>query len=170
MLQPNYDNKAKDYEYIVTIYIKAIFIPIHMTYSYLDHEADVGILAEGETLEEAFAEGAKGAFNVMVNINEVRKKKSVSLNVESPNIESLFVEWLNELISLADMNSMFFCEFEVHKIKKEIDKYILDAVAWGEEIDQKRHVMKTEVKAATYYGLKYEQKKGKHIIQCVVDV
>jgi SHS2 domain-containing protein len=141
-----------------------------MGYKYLDHEADVGIRAEGNTLEEAFCEGAKAAFNVMAEIKEIAPKKKVEIHCESKSIDLLFVEWLNELLSLADMDELFFSEFKIEKLKKIGERYILDGLAFGEGIDAKKHKIRTEVKAATYSGLKYEVIGKKHYLQCVLDL
>ncbi len=141
-----------------------------MAYSYLDHEADMGIRAEGSTIEEAFSEGAKAAFNVMVDTRQVEPKDEVEVTCEADSIPSLFIAWLNELLSLADMNGMMFSRFEVGDLKKKGEKFRVRGKAYGEQIDQKRHNLKTEVKAATYSGLKYETKGGKHILQCVLDL
>ena len=45
-------------------------------YKYLEHEADMGIYGEGETQEEAFEEGARAMFDLMVDIKEVKSQKS----------------------------------------------------------------------------------------------
>jgi SHS2 domain-containing protein len=37
-----------------------------MPYSYIEHPADIGIHAEGSTLEEAFASGVEAMLNVML--------------------------------------------------------------------------------------------------------
>jgi SHS2 domain-containing protein len=141
-----------------------------MSYRYLDHEADVGFEAIGNSLEEAFSEAALATFNVMVDLKEVTPAKRIAVACKSDTIPNLFIQWLNELISLADMNSMFFSEFKVDKIIKDGGGYNLKGSAAGEEINLERHTLKTEVKAATYYGLKYEMKGRKHIFRCVVDV
>lgn len=141
-----------------------------MAYSYLDHEADVGIRAEGNTLEEVFCEGAKAMFNVMAELKKVEPKKEIKIHCESDSIPKLFIEWLNELLSTADVNGMLFSEFRIDKIKVAGEKFVIDGLALGDGLDQKRHNLKTEVKAATYSGLRYENKDGKHILQCVVDI
>ena len=52
----------------------------------------------------------------------------------------------------------------------KIENLKLTGKAFGEKINSEKHEIKTEVKAATYSGLKYEEKEGKHYIQFVVDV
>ncbi len=139
-----------------------------MAYKYLEHQADVGILAEGATLEEAFSEGAKAMFGVMVDLSGVEANEVITVKCSAKDIPTLFIEWLNELINKRDVDEMFFSKFEV-KIKKT-NVYELAGKAIGELIDQTKHEIKTEVKAATYSGLKYEEKDGKHYLQCVLDI
>ena len=86
-----------------------------MPYEYIEHEADVGILAIGNSVEEAFCEGAKATFNVMVDLKGVEPKKEVKVRCKSDKLSTLFIEWLNELISLADMDDLFFSEFRVKR-------------------------------------------------------
>lgn len=149
-----------------------------MTYKLLEHEADIGILGIGETIEEAFEEGAKGLFSVMAEIDKVNPKEKIEIKCTAPKLDSLFVEWLNELIAQKDIKELLFSEFSV-EIKKGKDEfgeteYKLKGTAKGEKLNQEKHQVKIEVKAATYHGMKYEIKevKGvkKHYVQCVVDV
>ena len=139
-----------------------------MAYKYLEHEADVGILAIGKSLEEAFQEGAKAMFNVMVDIEGVKAKDAIEIKCKAKDIPALFIEWLNELINKRDVEEMFFSEFKV-SIKKNKD-YELSGKAIGENINLSIHRVKTEVKAATYSGLKFEEKNKKYYLQCVLDI
>lgn len=141
-----------------------------MTYEYIDHEADVGILSSGDTVEKAFCEGAKAMFNVMVDIDEVKDDKKVTIECQAESIPILFIEWLNELISQGDIHDMFFSEFSIVSLTKLNDHLVLKGIAKGEIINLEKHKVKTEVKAATYSGLKYEQKENKHYLQCVLDL
>ena len=75
-----------------------------MPYEYIDHEADIGIKGIGDTIEEAFQEGAKAMYNVMVDLGKVEQTEQVEISCEAPAIDSLFVEWLNTLLS----KDMFF--------------------------------------------------------------
>ena len=137
-------------------------------YEYLEHEADMGIRGIGKTIEEAFSEGAEGMYEVMVDTEKIESKKEKTFKVQSDSIEGLYVEFLNELLSITGIGGLVFSKFVV-KIKKN-EEYDLSCKAYGENLDQKKHNIKTEVKAATYSGLKYWTKEGKHFIQCIVDV
>ena len=155
---------------LTTNYIKCMELMQSMGYDYLDHEADIGITAWGSNLEEAFIDGAKAMFNVMVDIKDIRPKKRIEINCSALDLPALFVEWLNELLTQKDLNDMLFSKFEIEYINKEQNGYSLKGYAIGEDIDIEKQDIKTEVKAATYSGLRYETKDGKHIIQCVLDI
>lgn len=137
-------------------------------FEYFDHEADVGIVGYGNSLNEAFEEGAKAMFQIMVDIKNVEPKKEIEIEVEALDEEALFVEWLNSLLAHKDVEEMLFSDFKV-EIKHLAGKYILNGIAKGEKINCKKHHLKTEVKAATYSQLKIE-KNNIYRVQCVVDV
>ena len=139
-----------------------------MEYELLEHEADIGIRGYGNTIEEAFENGAKAMFSVMIDLETVESEKNVEIKCEAPDIEALFVEWLNELLTKKDIEEMSFSRFKV-KIYKD-DIYKLEGTASGEKFDQKKHKAKLEVKGATYSGLKIGKKDEKIFIQCIVDV
>lgn len=123
----------------------------------------------GNTPEEAFVQGAKALFNLMVQIEKVKPVEETKVRTESASMDTLFVEWLGELILLKDITGLVFSDFEA-KISQSEGIYKIEGKAFGEPIDIKKHGIKTEVKAATYQGVKFEEKDGKYYAQCVVDV
>jgi len=136
-----------------------------MTFEIFEHKADVGIRGRGKTLEEAFEGAAIAMFSVMVDLKTVQPLETFEIEVSASDEEALFVEWLNELLSLADLNDMVFSEFDV-----EISENRLKGRAAGEKLDLKRHEPKTEVKAATYSSLLVKNENGSYVAQCIVDV
>ncbi len=137
-----------------------------MAYEYLDHEADVGIRASGNSVEEMFEEGARALFELTAT--NVSNKTKVVIECQANSIETLFVEWLNEILASRDIESMFFSDCRVKEIKKQ-KEFHLKAEIFGEKIDLDKHKINTDVKGATYYGLDYTNDKF-HTIECVLDV
>jgi len=134
-------------------------------YETFEHEADIGIRGYGTTVEEAFANAARALFSVMVNIDAVVPQTLRTVAVEALDRELLLVEWLNALLSLADIERMVFSRFSV-----AIEGDRLRGTAWGEGLDRDRHEPAVEVKGATYHQLRVEQAEGCYVAQCVVDV
>ncbi len=130
-----------------------------------EHGADMGIRGRGRTLEEAFANGAKAVFSLMVDLSTVALRNEIQVACTAPDQETLFMVWLNRLIAMADIEKMGLAEFTV-----AIDGLNLSASAWGERIDPRRHDLGVEVKGATYTMLRIYAEGDYIVAQCVVDV
>jgi len=146
-----------------------------LKYEQFEHQADVGIRGYGKTIEEAFENGARAMFGVMVNLVKVEPKQEIEIKCEAANLEELLVEWLNKLLAEAGIENFIFSDFKIKEIKKTNSIYKLSGLAKGEELDPKKHEPKVEVKAATYSQLKVEKKDynppaTRYIVQTIVDV
>ena len=141
-----------------------------MPYEYLDHQADLGIRGIGATLQQALSEGAQAMLAAMANVEKVESRQSFVQRCTAPDIPSLFVEWLNELLYQRDVNDLLFASARVTGLEHSDQGWTLEGVAHGEPLDTERHETYTEVKAATYSGLDYRLEENRHIIQCVIDL
>ena len=137
-----------------------------MPWAHFQHVADVGIRGIGDTLDEAFAEAAVALTAVITDPAKVEARAAVSIERAAPDVECLFLDWINALIYEMATRDMLFSRFELH-----IDGQHLHAIARGEPVDRKRHQPAVEIKGATFTELKvYRRDDGKWIAQCVVDV
>lgn len=133
-------------------------------YEILDHEADVGVKGYGKNWEQAFQEAAKAMFSLMTDLDKIKPRKTLEIEAESDEIDTLFIEFLNELLYLQSIHEMIFSEF---KIKIKNNK--LKGKIKGQKIKEDTE-LRTEVKAATYAGLKAKQENNQKIVQCILDV
>ena len=131
----------------------------------LNHTADVGIVAYGENLSQAFSNAAKGLFSLITELDSVREVVSRDIALGSPDKESLLVEWLNELIYLFDTEYLLFKRFEV----TILGDHELKARCYGEKVDSSRHSLKTAVKATTYHMLSVAKDNG-YKAQVIFDI
>ncbi|MBI4288349.1 MAG: archease [Chloroflexi bacterium] len=131
----------------------------------LEHTADIGIIAHGSDLKEAFANAGAGLFSLMVDLGSVMETVEREIKVEAPELESLLVDWLNELIYLFDAEHLLFSRFEI----MELDGGRLRARAFGEPVDPKRHEIRMGVKATTYHQLRIEKDHG-YKFQVIFDI
>lgn len=135
-------------------------------YEMLNHTADVGLKASGDTLAEAFENAATGMFSFICDLETVDSRAAVDVYVEAEDKETLLVEWLNELLYLFEVDHWMFKRFEI----KETDgEHYLKAKAYGEELDLGKHQLKLQIKAATYHMLKVER-DDKWVAQVIFDV
>lgn len=131
-----------------------------------EHGADIGIRGKGRTLSEAFENGAKSMYSLVVeDLHTVIPEKSVTISCESLDQEGLFVAWLNSLLAESDIQRLIFSDFKV-----KIQDHRLTGTAKGETFDFSRHQRGVEVKGATFTELAVRQEGDWWIAQCVVDV
>jgi SHS2 domain-containing protein len=129
------------------------------------HEADMGVRGVGATLAEAFEQAALALTAVITDPVTVVPSVPVEIHGEAPDIELLFVDWLNALIYEMATRKMLFSRFEV-----KLNGLRLTARAFGEPADVGRHQPAVEIKGATYTTLRVAQENGQWTAQTVVDV
>lgn len=119
----------------------------------IDHTADIGIIAYGNSVEEVFTNAAYGMFSFIADIDQIAEIIHNEIVIEAPDQEELLVTWLNELLYLFDAENLIFSRFEI----THLDQEHLSAIVYGEKVDPLRHNLKTQIKAATYHLLKLEK-------------
>ena len=135
-------------------------------WEHYSHPADMGIRGYGPTKEEAFGQAGLALTAVIADLRTIEPMEEITIDCEEQDDELLFANWLNSLLYEMATRRMLFSKFELN-----IENGQLQAKAWGEKIDVKKHSPSVEVKAATYADLKVEQdKEGSWSVQCIVDV
>ncbi|MDP2718453.1 MAG: archease [Dehalococcoidia bacterium] len=124
-------------------------------FTFVEHTADLGIVAYGNDLEEIFANSAYGLFSIIADLRNVKENYTRDITVSGQDIESLLFTWLNELIYIFDVSSVLFKRFEI----KEMNETHLKATCFGEVFDARRHHLKKGVKAATFHLLQVNKDK-----------
>ena len=122
----------------------------------VNHTADVGIVAYGADVSQAFTNAAKALFSLITELDDVAEILHRDIELVAPDEESLLVGWLNELIYLFDTENIVFKRFDVTKLSNTQ----LKAISYGEKVDSTKHRLKTGVKAATYHMLKVDKDDG----------
>jgi len=130
----------------------------------IEHTADVGLIAYGRTLAEAFGNAAYGLFSIIAELKTVKEIESRRLELNEEDPEALLFEWLNSLIYLFDVEMLLLKRFDV----RDFNGRGLKAICYGEKYDPSRHQLKTGVKAATYHMLKVDREKNQ--VQVIFDI
>ncbi|OGP14605.1 MAG: hypothetical protein A2054_03380, partial [Deltaproteobacteria bacterium GWA2_55_10] len=110
-----------------------------MAYTYTEHISDIGIEASGETLEAAFEAGAEATLNIMFDLETIEEREQIPIIAEAGDIELLFVEVLNEVLSLQGLNNLALRRLGKSEIKKKDGGFAFSGVAHGERFDPARH-------------------------------
>ena len=133
-------------------------------YKLIEHTADTGLIAYGNSLAEAFGNAAYGMFSIIAELDRVRENETRRLEVNSNDLEGLLFEWLNRLLYYFDVDMLLFKRFKVNILTENR----LKAICYGEKYDPSRHRLKTGVKSATYHMLKVDGVRNE--VQVIFDV
>jgi SHS2 domain-containing protein len=136
----------------------------HPGWEHFGHDADIGVRGFGATPGEAFAQAAQ-ALTAVVTRARVEPLSAVEVACKAPDLELLFVDWLNAIIYEMAVRHMLFSRFDVR-----IEDNRLAATLWGEAVDVPRHAPACEPKGATYTALRVAHDGEGWSAGCVVDV
>ena len=135
-------------------------------WTHFPHQGDVGIRGYGASVSEAFENAARAMTSVVTPIASLSANEACRIRCQAPNLEILFVDWLNAIIYEMATRQMLFRDFHV-----DIQGGALSAEAYGDQVDVRQHEPAVELKGATMTELKVGRgKDGRWVAQCVVDV
>ncbi len=128
--------------------------------------ADVGIGAWGSTLCEAIIYTSVGLFSLISDLNTLTGSDSRTISIQAPDLDSLLINYLNEIIFLEETESF---------LPKTVESFILEDLALtalikGDIYDPARHSPNIEVKAATYHGLVIKEDPEGWEVEVIFDV
>lgn len=135
-------------------------------YKLLDHTADIGIIAFGEDISEAFGNAAYAMFDILTDIGKIKEKSSFEVQVSADNAAELLVVWLNELLYQYEVERFICRRFSID----DMDETSLHALVFGEKIDPVRHEIRTEIKSVTYHQFRVEKTDDGWEAQVIFDV
>ncbi|TAJ43993.1 archease [Methanofollis fontis] len=119
-----------------------------MPFFEVPHQADVKVHVEADTCGHLFSETARAMFCLMYcRCEEGGVERRVS--VTSTDRHSLMIDFLSELLFIAEVERLVFSSFDV-----TVTDTALEAVARGERFDPAKHRGGMEIKGVSYSGLR----------------
>jgi SHS2 domain-containing protein len=137
-----------------------------MDFEFLDHPADIGFRARGNTPERLFENCAHALIAIILDPSQIHGGEQAILTAEGSDRESLLVNWLNEVLYYVDTKRFAFESFNVEFPSPEQ----IRAVARFEARDPLRHPVRLSVKAVTYHQLRVSSVENEWIAEVYVDV
>lgn len=135
-------------------------------YITIDHTADIGIIAFGKDIREAFSNSAYAMFDILSDADKIDGKDSFDIQISAKNQDELLIKWLDELLFRYETERILCDKFIINSL----DDKNLDATVFYEKINRVKHEIKTEIKNVTYHQLEIKEDKGKWSIQVIFDV
>jgi SHS2 domain-containing protein len=131
----------------------------------------MGIRGWGTTPADAFEEAAEAMFELAVNGAGLAPSGRIEVSGEGSDLVELFLNFLNGLLSEADIAGIVPFRVSVSALEQREGKWVVEAAAEGISAAEAAGRLLVEVKAATYYGASVrERKPGEWVAQCVVDL
>ena len=130
---------------------------------------DLSFEAHGPTLEAVFAAAAEAFLAATIDETgavEMRERRELAL--EEPDLELLLLRFVNQLVFLRDASELLVRPERLRLTQDGVAR--LDATLVGERIDPRRHVLRSDVKAATAHGLRVAETAGGWEARLTLDV
>jgi SHS2 domain-containing protein len=122
-------------------------------FDFLEHTADLYIVAYGKSLEEAFENAAYATFEGMTDLEKVQPRLEDTVEVEGYDEQALLYNWLEALLVKFDITGNLYSRFKIASIEKTSAGFRLKAQIWGEPFNSEKHLSKVGVKAVTYHQM-----------------
>lgn len=116
-------------------------------------------------MNDLFANAALGVQSLAFETGDLEGRSPYSLEATGEDMESLMVNWINEVIYWFDAKRIGFARFET----RVTEGHVL-AVGWGEMRNVERHPPKLVVKAATYHLLSVKGGAGSWTGEVYLDI
>jgi len=126
-----------------------------LSYKFLDHATDAIIEVTATDLKEAFSVAADAEINLTLDQDKVEEKEQREFSASGKDVRYLLFSWLEEIPFLLITEG-----FAIKKIEFEIienNGFTINATAFGEPLDVKKHNFKVEIKAPTFYDMEIRQ-------------
>jgi SHS2 domain-containing protein len=131
----------------------------------LEHTADMGIEAQGESLADLFEQAALGLLEIL-GAEQVTSREERLVEVTGFDLEEVLVSWLSEILYLLEVHDFLAAALVIDSAGRQG----LTARVRGETYDRARHQLQREVKAVTYHQLLVEEEDGRWRVRIFVDL
>jgi SHS2 domain-containing protein len=142
-----------------------------MPFEYLDHTADVAVRVRAPDFAGLLREATLALRDIILDPSSspssptVPASESFRVSLEAEDREALLVDYLNEIVFRFDTSRFLPANLEVAfaspedrgKVGSPRKPARLDGRLLGETFDPSRHVLRTEVKAATFHGIEVRE-------------
>ena len=135
-------------------------------FGYMEHTADKGVYAYGDTLSEAFEDVAYGVFALMADLARYQRTEIRNIEVSGYDEQSMLRAWLNELLFMFEVERLLPVEFKAHILEGVRLEATVGVRPFGPDIEW----LGPQVKAVTYHELEIGKTEDGYRVQVIVDV
>jgi SHS2 domain-containing protein len=111
----------------------------------IDHTADIAIRVFGQDLETLFVTSAQALMELAFKPGHLRLKCQLPIQLSAPDVETLLIDWLNELLFLSEKHNLFFSCFRLNGLSPTGLSAVIDGMH--------SLVITQSIKAATFHNI-----------------
>jgi len=139
-----------------------------LSYKFLDHATDAIIEVTAKDLKEAFAVAADAEINLTLDQDKVEEKGEMKFSAKGKDLRYLLFSWLEEIpfLLITEGFAIKRLEFDI----EENNGYKINATAYGEPLDVKKHNFKVEIKAPTFYDMEIRKDNDSVYMRFLLDL
>ena len=131
-----------------------------MSYRLLDHATDAIIEVDAKDRKEAFAVAAQAVIDLTIDSDAVTEKGQRRFSASGKDLHYLLFSWLEEVVFVLITEGFAIARLEFDMGEKIGGHYRIDAMAYGEQIDLRKHGFKVEIKAPTFHDMRITEGDG----------
>lgn len=152
-----------------------------MPYELIEHTADTGFTATGETLDEAFAAAVDGFAAIVHQDADVEPDGTDTVSVTAENLEALVFDFVGKLIYLQDAEARLVCGAEHVAVSPPGGMDPAEALASDADGDWtveatigtatlERGMGLLDIKGPTYNEMRVEETEDGWLLRTVLDI
>ncbi|MGC9395677.1 MAG: archease [Anaerolineae bacterium] len=127
----------------------------------VEHTADLALHLWADDLPDLFATAARGMFSLFLKVDDAAPVETTTLTLAALDVESLLIDWLNELLYLVEVQGVAYTAFEFG----ELTSTALMATLRGGPVA----AYVAYIKAATFHDLTVVARPGGYETEIVFD-
>lgn len=135
------------------------------TFEEIEHTADWAIRVRAGDLPGLFLAAAEGMFALLTDLKQVTIDRRFEIELRAIDVETLLIDWLNELLYLAEQHGIVFVEFAIADLRVEAGAQLRAQAGGGRPAE----LLKV-IKAATFSGLSIQPIESGFQAELVFDV
>ncbi|OYT39443.1 MAG: archease [Desulfurococcales archaeon ex4484_58] len=143
-------------------------------FDYLEHTADLYIVAYGDNILDLYRNAGIALFESMTNTKDVDRVIEKRVVAEGFDLENLLYRWLEELLIIYYSENIMCSEIEtssleIKRVNGELN-YRLEGICRGEEFNPEKHEPRVEIKAVTYHLMRIVREDSEWRAYFVLDI
>jgi SHS2 domain-containing protein len=137
------------------------------SFNFIDHTADIAVEIKADSVEELFTASSLAFKEAVMESGTKKGDEKFFLKLNSHSLETLLVNFLNELNFRLIYKNKIFHHIDEIKIN-QMDEWYFECILLEDDIDEDK--IKTEIKSVTYHQMTIKKIDGQYSTRIIFDI